>query len=108
MPDEPVRGISKNVLLNRRNFLSRIDNTNVILGTLFCRLYPNVFQVVFLGMWQDVMCLFNVNEGLRWLLRLPEQILVPIENPLNHTICRSLVDLRIAARLVDNDQTPVT
>ena len=44
----------------------------------------------------------DICENVRRLLALAEQVFVSIKDLPDHAICRSLVDLRVAARLVND------
>ena len=50
----------------------------------------------------------DVGQHLRWWLALSEQIFVSVKNLLNDTVSRSLVDLRVTAGLVNNNQAALS
>src|SRR5262249_44219705 len=102
MPNEPVRRISEDVLLNRRNLLRGIDEPNIVFRPFLGSSHPDVLEVIFLGWWQDIMRFLYVRKDMRWLLTLAEQIFVSIKNLLNYSVRSSFVNFGIAARLIDN------
>src|SRR5438034_200574 len=44
--NEPVRGITQDILLDRGHLLRRVNEADAVLGALLCSLNPNVLQII--------------------------------------------------------------
>ena len=55
---------------------------------------------------QDVVGLLDVDEDVRRVLGASEQRLITVEDAPHDAVGGRLVELRVAARLVDDDETP--
>ena len=65
VPDEPVRRVSQDILLDRTDFLRGVDETEVVLRPFFRCPHPDVEQIVFLRRRQDIVCFFDVDQDVR-------------------------------------------
>ena len=75
--DEPVRGVTQDVALDRADLLRRIHHADPVLRALLRRTDPDVFQVQLDRGREDVVGLLNVDEDVRWVLCCAELAWLP-------------------------------
>jgi len=75
---------------------------------LFCRPHPNIFLSHPLSMVARCCEPLQRKQAFATGVGLPEGIFIPIKNLFDDTISRSLVNFRITAGLVDNDQSTLS